>query len=162
MLKPDIIGVRLRLQSANLTISGGVASYPQHGLNASELIESADRRLYEAKSSRNGILPRLDDTRAANRLQFRNIVEIQFEGEDGFSSALSSDINHTGLSLKRAGKPQIGSKVCLRFRYPFWPENLETNGTVRHIGGTAAAGAFKLGIQFDNPQNDFCKKLLPK
>ncbi len=151
-----------RLDSQNLTISGGVASFPQQGLNASELIESADRRLYEAKATRNAILPRLDDTRAANRHQFRNIVEIQFDGEDRFSSALSSDISHTGLSLKSAGKPQIGSKVRLRFRYPFWPENLETSGTVRHIGGMQSAGAFKLGIQFDSPQNDFCKTLLPK
>ena len=84
------------------------------------------------------------------------------EGEDEFSSALSSDISHTGLSLKSAGKPQIGNKVKLRFRYPFWPENLETSGTIRHIGGLPAAGAFKLGIQFDSPQNAFCKQLLPK
>jgi len=151
-----------RLDSNNLTISGGVASYPQHGQSTGELIEAADRRLYEAKATRNAILPRLDDTRGANRHQFRNIVEIKLEGEERFSSALSSDISHTGLSLKNASAPQIGTNVELRFRYPFWPKDLETTGTVRHVGGTAAAGAFKLGIQFDCTQDDFCSMLLPE
>ncbi len=151
-----------RLDSHNLTISGGIACYPQHGLTPGELIESADRRLYEAKKTRNAILPRLDDARGANRHQFRNIVEIKFEGQDRFSSALSSDISHTGLSLKSDIAPQIGAKVSLRLRYPFWPQNLETSGTLRHVGGTSNAGAFRLGIQFDSPQDQFCSLLLPE
>jgi diguanylate cyclase (GGDEF)-like protein len=150
-----------RLDNNNLTISGGIACYPQHGQTADELIEAADRRLYEAKTTRNAILPRLDDARGANRHQFRNIVEIRLEGRQTFTSALSSDISHTGLSLKSDSAPQIGTKVFLQFRYPFWPKNLETTGTVRHVGGNTSAGAFKLGIQFDTPQNDFFKILLP-
>jgi len=150
-----------RLDTNNLTISGGVACYPEHGISVGELIEFADRNLYEAKASRNAILPRLDDTRGSNRHQFRNIVEMKIQGEESFTSALSSDISQTGLSLKSDAAPQIGTQVILRFRYPFWPENLETIGTIRHIGGTQAAGAYKLGIQFDRPQVDFCNKLLP-
>ncbi|MCF6178328.1 MAG: diguanylate cyclase, partial [Geopsychrobacter sp.] len=140
-----------RLDNNNLTISGGVACYPQHGASTGELIEAADRRLYEAKASRNTILPRLDDTRGASRHQFRNIVEIKIAGQQRFTSALSSDISHTGLSLKSDSTPAIGTRVELCFRYPFWPKNLETTGTVRHVGGTPAAGAFRLGIQFDSP-----------
>jgi diguanylate cyclase (GGDEF)-like protein len=34
---------------AYITISGGLASFPQHGKDASELIEAADRALYQAK-----------------------------------------------------------------------------------------------------------------
>ena len=151
-----------RLDTNNLTISGGVACYPQHGRTSGELIEAADRRLYEAKTTRNAILPRLDDTRGANRHQFRNIVEIKLEAQDTFTSALSSDISHTGLSLKSDSAPQIGTKVSLRFRYPFWPQNLETTGRVRHVGGTPSAGAFKLGIQFDTPQDDFFSILMPE
>ena len=150
-----------RLDSNNLTISGGVACYPLHGTSAGELIEAADRRLYEAKASRNAIQPRLDDTRGANRHQFRNIVDVLFQGDDRFISALSSDISHTGLSLKSDSSPQTGTKVKLRFRYPFWPQNLEISGTVRYIGGSPTAGAFKLGIQFDTPQDEFCSLLLP-
>lgn len=150
-----------RLDSNNLTISGGIASYPQHGKTAGELIESADRRLYEAKATRNAVHPRLDDTRGASRHQFRNIVELKLDGQQRFVSALSADISHTGLSLKSDNSPEIGTRVELRFRYPFWPQDLEISGTVRHVGGTTAAGAFKLGIQFDESQDDFCKALLP-
>ena len=34
---------------AFVTISAGLAAYPEHGINAAELIEAADRALYQAK-----------------------------------------------------------------------------------------------------------------
>lgn len=150
-----------RLDSNNLTVSGGVASYPLNGETASELIEAADRRLYEAKTTRNAILPRLDDTRGASRHQFRNIVELKLEGQDEYVSALSADISASGLSLKSDSAPELGTLISLRFRYPFWPQDLETRGIVRHVSGTQSAGAFKLGIQFETPQTEFCSMLLP-
>lgn len=150
-----------KLDNANLTISGGVATYPQHGTTANALIEAADRMLYEAKVTRNVVLPRLDDTRNASRHQYRNIVELRLAGQPRFTSALSADISHRGLSLKSDRSPKLGSVVELRFRYPFWPRNLETFGYVRHISGTPAAGSFKIGIEFDQPQDDFCAMLLP-
>jgi diguanylate cyclase (GGDEF)-like protein len=150
-----------KLDAANLTISGGVACYPQHGTTANALIEAADRMLYEAKVTRNMVLPRLDDTRSSSRHQYRNIVELRLAGQPRFSSALSADISRCGLSLKSDRSPKLGSVVELRFRYPFWPRNLETFGYVRHISGTPAAGSFKIGIEFDQPQDDFCATLLP-
>ncbi len=151
-----------RLDSNNLTLSGGVSSYPLHGTDCGELIEAADRHLYEAKATRNSILPRLDDTRTASRHQFRNIVELRFADQEQYRSTLSADISRSGLSLKCDRSPEIGTRVELRFCYPFWPQNLEVAGTVRHIGGTSTAGAFRLGIQFDRPLDDFCHLLLPE
>jgi diguanylate cyclase (GGDEF)-like protein len=34
---------------AFVTVSSGLASFPEHGANASELIEAADKALYQAK-----------------------------------------------------------------------------------------------------------------
>lgn len=150
-----------KLDAANLTISGGVACYPQHGASANALIEAADRMLYEAKITRNMVLPRLDNTRCASRHQYRNIVELRLAGQPRFSPALSADISHRGLSLKSDRSPKLGSVVELRFRYPFWPRNLETFGYVRHVSGTPAAGSFKIGVEFDQPQDEFCAALLP-
>ena len=150
-----------KLDTTNLTISGGVACYPQDGTTANALIEAADHMLYAAKVARNMVQPRLDNTRCASRHHYRNIVELRLAGQPRFASALSADISHRGLSLKSDRSPEIGSVVELRFRYPFWPRNLETFGYVRHISGTPAAGSFKIGIEFDQPQNSFCAMLLP-
>ncbi len=151
-----------RLDTCNLTISGGVANYPQHGTNVGELIEAADRYLYEAKGTRNAILPRLEEARVANRHQFNNIVEFKLAGQDRFTPALSSDISHTGLSLKCDCSPAIGTRVELFFRHPFWPRNLETIGQIRYVGHNSEACTYRLGIQFENPQDNFCSMLRPE
>jgi diguanylate cyclase (GGDEF)-like protein len=150
-----------RLDSKHLTISGGVACYPLNGTTPEALIEAADRLLYQAKKTRNTILPRVEETRGARRHQFRNIVELRIEGQEGFFQVLSSNICQAGLSLKTDCSPAVGTSVELIFSYPFWPENLETRGKIRHISATPATGAYRLGIEFDSPQDGFCEKLLP-
>jgi diguanylate cyclase (GGDEF)-like protein len=150
-----------RLDSKHLTISGGVACYPLNGTTPEALIEAADRLLYQAKKTHNTILPRVEETRRARRHQFRNIVELKIEGQDEFTQVLSSNICQAGLSLKTDCSPAVGTRVELIFSYPFWPDNLETTGKIRHICGTPAPGTYRVGIEFDRPQEGFCEKLLP-
>ncbi len=150
-----------RLDSGNLTISGGVASYPSAGKTSVALIAHADSKLYEAKVNRNRIAPRLTDTRTIIRHNVRSIVEIFDETTGAFKNSLSSDISYTGILLKSPTAADIGSNLQLRFPYPFWPTDHDTNGQVRHVRSNDTRGDFLIGIEFLQPQTDFVEQILP-
>lgn len=150
-----------RLDKSNLTISGGVASYPVAGKSTVALIAHADSKLYDAKISRNSISPRPSDSRCIIRHAFRSIVEVLDKNSGGYHSSLSADISYTGLLLKSPHPFEVGDKLELRFPFPFWPDNHATTGQVRHIRNNDVRGDFQIGIEFVQPQVDFIEKILP-
>jgi diguanylate cyclase (GGDEF)-like protein len=150
-----------RLDSGKLTISGGVASFPELGVDSDSLISYADSKLYEAKVTRNSICPLPNNTRRVIRHNYRSIVEIFNTKTGDFKNSLSADISPTGILLKSCTPAVIGSKLKLRFPYPFWPSDHYTNAEVRHIRRNGRRGAFMVGLQFNQPQDDFLAEVIP-
>lgn len=150
-----------RLDTGNLTISGGVACYPEVGNTSIDLIAHADRKLYEAKVNRNQIAPSLTDSRTIIRHNFRSIVEIYDESCGHFTNSLSADISRTGILLKSSTAPAVGSNLKLRFSYPFWPTDHDTTGQVRNVRSKDSRGNFLIGIKFLQQQTDFIERILP-
>ncbi len=151
-----------RLDRGKLTISGGVACYPVAGRSTVALIAHADSKLYDAKVTRNSISPRPSDSRGIIRHSFRSIVEVRDKTSGRFKSSLSADISYTGLLLKSTLAPQVGSRLELRFHYPFWPSDHNTYGLVRHLRNKDSRNDFLIGIEFEQPQVDFIEQLLPQ
>ncbi len=151
-----------RLDKGNLTISGGVASFPAAGKTTVSLIAHADSKLYDAKITRNSISPRPSDSRGIIRHAFRSIVEVSKKPSGQICSSLSSDISYTGILLKTPQPSEVGEELELRFPFPFWPDDHATSGQVRHIRNKDARGAYLIGIEFCQPQVDFIEKVLPE
>lgn len=144
-----------------LTLCCGIAACPACGSDGNKLLAQADSKLRQAQLSRNKVLPGKTDTRLAARHGIRNIVEI-FDSNCGhFKNALSADICRSGILLKCATPAAIGSKLKIRFPYPFWPSDHYVSGQVRHIRRSSAKGGFLLGIEFTQPQIDFVGEILP-
>lgn len=150
-----------RLDTGKLTISGGIASYPEAGVTSDTLISHADCRLYEAKAFRNSIFPRTDNMRRIQRHSYLNIVEIFNQDSGEFKHSLCSDINQIGILLKSSTPAIIGAQIQLRFPHPFWPNEHQAIGEVKHTRRSGPKGPFLVGIQFQQPEVTFLEEVLP-
>ncbi|MEJ2201638.1 MAG: diguanylate cyclase [Desulfuromonadaceae bacterium] len=143
------------LDQHNLTISGGIAVFPDHSTSASDLLAHADKELYHAKEQRNFISPTPNGQRQEIRHQLQSLVEFSLNPHDIFHPALSFDISSTGLSFGCSqGHIQTGTILWMRLRQPFWPTNWELRGTVRNIRKQKNTPMVRVGLEFDEcPEN---------
>ncbi|OHB25526.1 MAG: hypothetical protein A2X84_10210 [Desulfuromonadaceae bacterium GWC2_58_13] len=143
------------MDNQNLTISGGIAIYPNDSTSASELLAHADKELYRAKEQRNIISPSPNGQRQEIRLKMQSLVEFALDPRDTFQPGLSFDISSTGLSFGCSPEQiQTGSVICMRLKQPFWPTNWELRGTVRNIQKRNDTAMVRVGLEFDeSPEN---------
>jgi len=121
------------LDNGTLTISGGISLYPDSGENADEIIQSADKELYKAKSRKNCIYSFSDDRRRNVRRSVRSLVEYSSSDGSLYRPALSIDICEQGMGLGCENLLEEGSTLSLRLTRPYWPENIELTAKVRQV-----------------------------
>lgn len=148
------------LDSAKLTISGGIALYPEDGLTATDLIDHADRELYQAKRRRNTISPVINDTRRAPRYNIRTLVEILRPGSQEYIPALTFDISEIGIKIGCQMLEEAVDTVTVRFRKPFWPTDRELEGKLCWSRSWNTGGMLLMGLEFRTGHED-AQDLLP-
>lgn len=136
-----------RLDRGNLTVSGGVAVFPEDGHGAAALIETADQRLYQAKVRRNAIFPLRRERRRSSRLGVRSLVEYAPGEDEAFRPALTQDISPYGLGLGCERFLEPGTQLFLRLTRPFWKESLQLHATVR--GNRQQGDLVWIGLEFE-------------
>ena len=148
------------LDSGNLTISGGIAVYPESGSSTLEIIEAADRELYLAKERRNLIYYINDDRRRYTRRPVKSLVE--YASFDGalYRPALSTDISETGIGLGCESSLAEGMTLSLRLTKPYWPENIHLTAKVRQV--RYHDDLFYLGLEFEQPLDKVARILADK
>jgi len=116
----------------NMTVSGGLASFPADGQNINELVEHADRGLYQAKSyGRDNIAIYSKNKRRFIRFDF--FTDIQVQKIDNLSASdeiatTTKNFSQTGLLFESKILFEIGDVVQLKIR-------LETNSSHTQITG---------------------------
>lgn len=143
------------LDSGNLTISGGVAVYPEDGQTTEGLIARADQELYQAKSRRNAIYPVHQDRRRSFRRRVRSIIEITSDQGKTFQPGLSLDVSRLGLTVGTSLPLEPGALVRLRLSAPFWPKKQLLMALVRHVRRDPETGVIYTGLEFDGPTEGF-------
>ena len=136
-----------RLDSGNLTISGGVAVFPANGETVDEIIKAADTELYRAKESRNTIYTYDADRRCTFRRQIRSLVE--YASFDGalYRPALSIDISENGMGLGCESLLCEGMTLSVRLTRPYWPQNMHLSAKVRQV--RRQDEMIYVGLEFD-------------
>jgi diguanylate cyclase (GGDEF)-like protein len=122
-----------KLERQNLTISGGIALYPDDGRTAEEIITVADKKLYKAKVWRNTILPNVADRRRERRRQAKLLVEYATFDGALFRPAQTLDISERGIGIGCETLLPQGATINLRLAQPYGKNNITITATVRQV-----------------------------
>ncbi len=142
-------------RSISMTISAGLATFPDDGLHPDELLARADEALYGAKrSGRNRVCVHFREKRAALRFPVKTGTAVRVESATE-AGALAVNLSRTGVLLDAVTGLSVADRVSLNFE---------------RCGGAAIEGAFgrlgrvarvvsdpsrpslvKVGVAFDDP-----------
>lgn len=143
--------IKYNNQTFNLTISGGLASFPIDAINLVELIQFADKALYRAKNSgKNKMVLHSPDKRRYIRLNFSKKVMIQkigFEGHIGHVSVNCKDISKAGVLFESNKSFEIGTKLQIQIPLQKTEENLLILGTVVRVE-VYGDSLYDIGVSF--------------
>ena len=144
-----------------LTISGGLAVFPQEAEDAKTLFELADRELYRAKQRRNSISPSNYERRKNTRHPTQSLLEFSVMDYDATETAVVYDFSNSGVGIwsNRAMSPDV--RLDLRFKKPFWADELKLRGLVRQVFPVDESDLHYLGVEFEQHLDD-CTRYLPK
>ncbi|MCP4345446.1 MAG: diguanylate cyclase [Desulfobacterales bacterium] len=133
-----------------MTLSGGLASFPADAGNGANLVKCADDALYKAKSyGKNNIVLYSQDRRRYFRLDFSseiNFVKIGFS-DDLNIRATSKNISISGILFESEFALDIGTRLQLSIPIPAFDEPLHIIGIVVRVE-FFDSGKYDIGVSF--------------
>ncbi len=138
-----------------MTISCGLATFPEDGLHADDLIARADEALYGAKhAGRNRVCVHYREKRGAVRFPAKSGTSVEIGGPSG-AAALALNLSRTGMLLDAGGRFEVADPVVVRFERT-GPRRLDpgfalSGRVVRVVDDPGIPAHVRLGVAFDHP-----------
>ena len=133
-----------------VSVSGGIASFPQDALEANRLIQCADQALYRAKSEgKNRICLYSIDKRQYVRIDFAGEIKVQPLGKwisESQVSARSRDLSLSGILFRSEKPTDIGTRIQLEVPIPSKDNPIVLVGTVVRVENLETH--FDIGVSF--------------
>lgn len=108
--------VRSRNGDHSTTLSGGIATFPVHGTTAEELLDNADKGLYEAKlAGKDRIRVSQSDQRRDPRYRCSLDVLYSFDGTS-YNPGITRDVSRSGLGFVTNRSIEVGKNLSLLIR----------------------------------------------
>jgi len=139
----------------SMTISAGLATFPEDGLHADELLARADEALYGAKhAGRNRVCVHYREKRAALRFPVKSGTAVSLGGAEAIG-ALAVNLSRTGMLLEARPGLSVADRVSLRFERRVGlgvDEDFGLSGhVVRVVADPARPAHAQIGVAFDDP-----------
>jgi diguanylate cyclase (GGDEF)-like protein len=139
----------------SMTVSAGLATFPEDGLHADELLARADEALYGAKhAGRNRVCVHYREKRAALRFPVKSGTAVRIVGVDA-GAALAVNLSRTGMLLDARPGLSVADRVVLRFERRLGSAIDEEFGlsgqVVRVVADPARPARAQVGVAFDDP-----------
>jgi diguanylate cyclase (GGDEF)-like protein len=136
-----------------MTISAGLAAFPEDGLHADELAARADEALYGAKhAGRNRVCVHYREKRAALRYPVKWGTAVRIGGAAGANAV---NLSRTGMLLQAGSGLSVADRISLRLarsRAFRDDEGFDLRGrVVRVVADPAQPAQSRVGIAFDDP-----------
>ncbi len=150
----------------NVTLSGGIASYPADGKEAQELVHAADVALYQAKEGgRNRIFIHDFEKRHYLRIGISEEVQVQSVTENLDPKELNAqgkNVSSSGILFESPIALKIGSQVQIALSIKGQEEPLTVTAKVARV--ESFDSYFDIGVAFldmnDAGESEFSKTLL--
>ncbi|MFT4578365.1 MAG: diguanylate cyclase (GGDEF)-like protein [Nitrospinales bacterium] len=150
----------------NVTLSGGIASYPADGKEAQNLIHAADVALYQAKESgRNRIFIHDLEKRHYLRIGISEEVQVKSVAENLNPKELNAqgkNVSSSGILFESPIAFKIGSQVQIALSIKDQADSLTVNAQVARV--ESFDSYFDIGVAFldmnDAGESEFSKTLL--
>ena len=121
----------------NISVSGGIATFPQDAVEANKLIHCADKALYRAKGEgKNRICLYSIDKRQYVRIDFAGKIKVQPLGKWVGQSqmfAKGKDVSLSGILFESENPMEIGTKIQLEVPIPTKDNPIILVGTVARV-----------------------------
>lgn len=140
----------------NITISGGIGSYPEDGQEIETIVKAADDALYLAKhSGRNEIIAYSNEKRLYLRVDFvknLNIIGID-DNKESELNASSKNLSKSGILFEHNKPIELGTKLRLNLSIE---ENQGPIAVTGIVVRTESRGEdkFDIGVLFFNIENE--------
>jgi diguanylate cyclase (GGDEF)-like protein len=159
-------GLEFEGEKFNVTLSGGIASYPTDGKEAHELVHAADVALYQAKESgRNRIFIHDLEKRHYLRIGISEEVQVQSVTENLNPKELNAqgkNVSSSGILFESPVALEIGSQVQIALSIKGQADPLTVNAQVARV--ESFDSYFDIGVAFldmnDAGESEFSKTLL--
>lgn len=184
-LQALIIGERIRREikefrfsfdgnEMGVTVSGGIASFPEDGNDIDHLIRYADMAMYQAKGNgKDNIAINSHEKRRYIRVEYREIIEVQIIGHQDIPSlceVYGKNISLTGLLFQMPYPINIGTHLNLKLPVARWNGESRQSSeekdlfnirgvVVRNELGAELDGSYDIGISFLEVESQAVEKI---
>lgn len=134
-----------------VSLSGGIAIFPDNAIEAEEIVSKADRALYEAKYAGKNVIKQYSDNRRHNARIFSS-REISFYSKSNpkkEKSAHTVDISQGGIAIECTDKLSEGENITI-FLSPEKDADSQVDGTVCWIKENKLNNTFVHGIEIED------------
>ncbi len=144
-----------------VTFSGGASSFPRHGETMAELLEVADRGLYEAKTrGKNDIVIGKAGRRESRR--YLSMMPLTFAEEGGPDhGGTVRDVSLSGLAVDADWAPREGQEIMLRFYVDKHESVFEHRARVVWAVKMGGKDTFTLGLRYEPGDDPRILKTFP-
>jgi diguanylate cyclase (GGDEF)-like protein len=138
-----------------MTVSCGLATYPDDGLHANEIVARADEALYGAKrAGRDRVCVHHREKRSAFRFPVKTTTVVRFEGAES-RDAHPVNLSRTGLLFDTSASFRVADRLAMRLERSVVRADEETcpvaGRVVRVDADPKRPGLAMVGVAFDAP-----------